>query len=156
MLCKNFFSTMTRIHSPYRPIVAAAIKKTGGLGRWARRFGVHRSTIHDWTTQGAVPADRAVIIERESFHMATRQELRPGDYWEWWPDLPSPSNETATVVPELRHIAARHGCSCHELQSAIEALLVVYKQHMKNTRRALDGSPDDDDARVGCMIGTAK
>jgi|GEM_PF-2528744 len=79
-----------------RAIVRAALNRSGGMVRWAKRFGYHRSTVCDWIKAGAVPANRAVVIERESHHVTTRQEMRPTDYWEWWPDLPKPSEDAST------------------------------------------------------------
>lgn len=73
--------------------VHAAIRLAGGVSKWARRFNITRSSIYDWIARAEVPSDRAVVIERESCHLAKRQDLRPNDYWEWWPDLPLPVDQ---------------------------------------------------------------
>ncbi|CAB3906373.1 MULTISPECIES: Cro/CI family transcriptional regulator [Achromobacter] len=77
-------------HSEAQAIVRTAIRNAGGVTKWARRFGIQRGSIYEWIERAEVPSDRAVIIERESCGVAKRQDLRPNDYWDWWPDLPRP------------------------------------------------------------------
>ncbi|WP_033365702.1 YdaS family helix-turn-helix protein [Bordetella sp. FB-8] len=72
-------------------LVKAALRNAGGVSRWARFFGIARTSIYDWIKKGEVPMKRALTIEKESRGLARRQELRPGDYWECWPELEAPS-----------------------------------------------------------------
>lgn len=78
-----------------KAVVHLALKRSGGISKWARRFSMARSSIYDWIERGEVPPNRAVVIEKESHGLATRQELRPRDYWNYWPDLPRPNDSDA-------------------------------------------------------------
>ena len=87
---------MFKVKPEDQQTVRAALKRSGGITKWARRFQIARTSIYEWVEKGEVPADRAVTIERESGGVAQRQELRPADFWKWWPDLPPPGSLALT------------------------------------------------------------
>jgi DNA-binding transcriptional regulator YdaS (Cro superfamily) len=62
----------------------------GGSGEFARKCGISEVYLYQLTAKqdGRQPSPRlSVIFERESGGLVTRQELRPEDYQNIWPDL---------------------------------------------------------------------
>ncbi|GAA0493556.1 helix-turn-helix domain-containing protein [Pigmentiphaga daeguensis] len=60
----------------------------GGQSALARRLGVSAVTVNQWLKhERPVPAARCVAIERATNGAVTRQELRPHDWAEIWPEL---------------------------------------------------------------------
>ena len=54
----------------------------------ARRVGVSDVCISQWRNEiRQVPIERAVLIERHTDGAVTRQELRPDDWRDIWPEL---------------------------------------------------------------------
>lgn len=60
----------------------------GTQGRLAKALGVSRVAIHLWAEEKRpVPVVRAVALERATGGEVTRQEVRPNDWQEFWPEL---------------------------------------------------------------------
>lgn len=56
--------------------------------RLANALGLSAPTISDWCTgKKAVPVERCVAIERATNGEVTRQDLRPDDWQDIWPEL---------------------------------------------------------------------
>jgi len=54
----------------------------------AKALGVQPPSVSDWITgKKAVPLDRCTAIERATLGAVTRQDLRPDDWQEHWPEL---------------------------------------------------------------------
>ena len=43
--------------------------------------------VINWRERGSVPSDYALAIEELTGGRVTRKDLRPDDYWFWWPEL---------------------------------------------------------------------
>lgn len=55
--------------------------------------------VTKWTTGiNWFPVEHCVSIERETGGKITRKDLRPLDYWTYWPDLPAPKAEEKDEV----------------------------------------------------------
>lgn len=66
--------------SPAELCLHAGIKNLDQLRQWRHGY------------QGRKPdAPYCVAIERATAGAVTRADLRPDDYWLYWPDLPAPS-----------------------------------------------------------------
>lgn len=81
------------------PIDSAA-KLVGSLTELARMLKVAPPTVHEWKVgRRPVPAARCVDIERVTHGAVTRQQLRPNDWANYWPELaqaPAHSAQAAT------------------------------------------------------------
>lgn len=75
-------------------IIAAATQPFGGTkAGLARVLGVSTMTVCEWASgRRDVPPRRALQIEQLTGGAVGRVQLRPGDYWTIWPDLPAPAN----------------------------------------------------------------
>lgn len=60
----------------------------GAIALLAKRISGHQSDVSDWV-KGVrpVPAARCVAIEKATAGQVTRQELRPDDWHQIWPEL---------------------------------------------------------------------
>lgn len=68
--------------------VRAACEHAGGLHSLARLLGVAAPVVHRWATgERAVPIIRCVEIEKATNGKITRQQLRPDDWDQIWPEL---------------------------------------------------------------------
>jgi DNA-binding transcriptional regulator YdaS (Cro superfamily) len=47
-----------------RRAAAAAVKSAGGPAALGKAMGLRRSTVHDWTTTGGIPAARVPAVSR--------------------------------------------------------------------------------------------
>jgi DNA-binding transcriptional regulator YdaS (Cro superfamily) len=63
---------------------------------FAKRCGTSRGHLQNICYGKKCAAELAVAIERESGGDVTRQELRPKDYWQVWPELPAPKPAKAS------------------------------------------------------------
>lgn len=70
-------SGMDEIHPLDKPGVRAQIMAA---------FCVSPQVISNWKTRGT-PVEHCNNIEKITAGKVTRQELRPDDFWEIWPDL---------------------------------------------------------------------
>lgn len=58
----------------------------------AQALGVTPPVVSDWVTgKKGVPLERCVQIERATNGEVTRQDLRPDDYQDIWPELAQPA-----------------------------------------------------------------
>lgn len=74
--------------------VLRASKTLGGHAALARALGVKPPTVQQWVNgERPVPPGRCVSIERLTSGNVTRQELRPDDWKDYWPEL----------VPAVQH-----------------------------------------------------
>lgn len=67
----------------------------GGMADFARRCGITAIYLSQLAARqdGRTPSPKLCnVMVRESYGALTRQELRPEDYWEHWPDLPDPAH----------------------------------------------------------------
>lgn len=70
-----------------------------GLTALASAIGVSATTVHEWKMgKRPVPEKRCVQIEQITLGRVTRQQLRPGDWIEIWPEL-------ATQAPQATEAA---------------------------------------------------
>ena len=68
--------------------IERAITQLGGLTAFALAIGVKPPTASEWRKNiRPIPPKRCVIIERLTGHKVTRQEMRPNDWHEIWPEL---------------------------------------------------------------------
>ncbi|MDO9235982.1 MAG: Cro/CI family transcriptional regulator [Aquabacterium sp.] len=69
-----------------------------GRSLWlANAVGVSPPVVSDWCTgKKAVPLERCVAIERATNGEVTRQDLRPDDWQDIWPEL---AQAPATIAP---------------------------------------------------------
>ncbi|MBU3595112.1 helix-turn-helix domain-containing protein [Polynucleobacter sp. 86C-FISCH] len=66
-----------------------AIEYVGNAGALASKLKVVPSTIANWKARtGMVPPKYCAKIEQITGGAITRQDLRPNDWLEYWPDLP--------------------------------------------------------------------
>lgn len=73
--------------SDFLPI-RAACGYVGGLQSLARHLGVAAPVVHKWATgKQAVPIIRCVEIEKLTSGHVMRQQLRPDDWDQIWPEL---------------------------------------------------------------------
>lgn len=65
------------------------ISKLGGTNECARIAGVKPPSVSEWRARGEIPTDKHVVlaVEAEKRGIAKRIDLRPNDYWKFWPDL---------------------------------------------------------------------
>lgn len=72
----------------------------GSQTQLARAIGVQPQLIWQWSTEvRKVPIERCVAIERATNGAVTRQDLRPDDWQDIWPEL-GQLISTAAVVSE--------------------------------------------------------
>jgi len=68
-----------------------AVEMLGGPVEAARKLNLKRyQTAQSWTRHG-VPAAYCARIEQLLAHRVTRQQLRPADWRELWPELAAPA-----------------------------------------------------------------
>lgn len=73
--------------SDFRPIRHAS-ELAGSLHKLAKMLGVTPAIVHRWATgEQEVPIIRAVEIEVLTNGAVTRQQLRPKDWKQIWPEL---------------------------------------------------------------------
>ncbi|WP_430869651.1 transcriptional regulator [Cupriavidus basilensis] len=70
----------------------AAVIDAGGPSKVARELGVEPPTISQWISLDTrrnrpVPTERMARLERLLRFQVTRQDLRPNDWHEIWPEL---------------------------------------------------------------------
>lgn len=69
-------------------IAAKACQIFGGQAAFARALGVSSPTVSQWVSGGRpIPPKRCVAIEQATGGKVTRQELRPHDWADHWPEL---------------------------------------------------------------------
>lgn len=57
----------------------------------ARALGVTPPVVSDWVTgKKGIPLERCVQIERATLGEVRRQDLRPDDWQDFWPELAEP------------------------------------------------------------------
>ena len=66
--------------------VDTAAKVIGGRERMAKVLGVSVAAVGNWKNRG-VPYEKCVAIERATSGAVTRQDLRPHDWADIWPEL---------------------------------------------------------------------
>ena len=72
----------------YKSPVDHAAQMVGGLTALARLLGVSVPTVHEWkTNKRPVPISRCFGIENVTNGAVTRQQLRPDDWQNIWPEL---------------------------------------------------------------------
>lgn len=63
----------------------------GAATRLAREISGHVNDVVQWSMEKKeVPVRRAVAVERATGGAVTRQDLRPNDWHEIWPELATP------------------------------------------------------------------
>jgi DNA-binding transcriptional regulator YdaS (Cro superfamily) len=70
----------------------------GGMADFARRCDISPIYLSQLAARqdNRVPSVKLCnVMVRESAGVLTREELRPDDYWEHWPDLPAPVQQQA-------------------------------------------------------------
>lgn len=68
--------------------IEKAITFFGSQANLAKELEVKRMNIQYWKKSNAsIPIKRCLQIEQLTNGAVTRQDLRPDDYWEIWPDL---------------------------------------------------------------------
>lgn len=88
--------------------VESAIQIVGGLTALARLLGVAPPTVHEWKTgKRPVPVERCVAIERATESAVTRQDLRPDDWQDIWPELAVTQLENPSIDKDLDHFMAQ-------------------------------------------------
>jgi len=81
--------------------VVRAIELAGSLSRFAEIAGVKPPTAHEWKTgERQVPPRRCYLIETGLSGQVTRQELRPHDCFEHWPELAATQQTPAQAAQE--------------------------------------------------------
>lgn len=81
--------------------VIQAYKLLGGQAAMARLMRISSVTVHEWK-QGKrpVPPKRCVQIEQFTNGVVKRQQLRPDDYLEHWPELAQAHANIAQAATE--------------------------------------------------------
>jgi len=93
-----------------------AIEIVGGVGRLATALGVGQSVVSNWRARGTLlEAKHCVAIERLTQGAVTRQQMRPADWWEIWPELAQPPG--SNDLPATKPIA--EPCALETKQEAI-------------------------------------
>lgn len=68
--------------------VLKAASLLGGQKQLGDRIGASQSEVSQWVTgRRPVPPKKAAAIERVTAGEVTRQQLRPGDWQQLWPEL---------------------------------------------------------------------
>ena len=71
----------------------------------AKDLGVSQGLVSQWILgKTLVSPKKCVHIERITNGQVTRQDLRPNDYWELWPDLTAPQDEVPSIPEDLRAV----------------------------------------------------
>ena len=74
--------------------IERAITQLGGLSAFASAVGVKPPTVVEWRKNiRPIPPKRCVSIERLTGYKVTRQEIRPDDWQEIWPELVEQQHE---------------------------------------------------------------
>lgn len=70
-----------------------------GAADLARHVGASPALVYQWRTgRRPVPVKWCAAIEKATGGAVTRQDLRPDDYWEIWPELPAPFPQPAQAA----------------------------------------------------------
>jgi DNA-binding transcriptional regulator YdaS (Cro superfamily) len=73
------------------------IEQLGGPSAVARMCGISAPSVCDWRKNG-IPPKRCFRIEQLNSVGLKRWDLRPGDWWEHWPELIGMSGAPAIPV----------------------------------------------------------
>lgn len=78
-------------------------QKRGRSLAMSQALGVSAPVVSDWVTgKKAVPVERCVFIERATDGAVTRQDLRPDDWQDIWPELAaSPANRAQAATQSV-------------------------------------------------------
>ena len=79
----------------------------GAIAELAKAIGGFSSDISGYIKEESpkpVPPKTCVAIEKATTGKVTRKDLRPEDYWEWWPDLAAPEQELPPIPEELKAV----------------------------------------------------
>lgn len=73
--------------------IARAIQRMGGPSKAAQKLGgIAPQNFYHWMGQTnrntKVPPEHCVDFELETEGEVTRKQLRPDDWWRFWPELP--------------------------------------------------------------------
>lgn len=72
--------------------MAKAISAAGTQEALAKRLGIRQCLVSQWLRgKRPVASAKAVRIEQLFGGEVTRQDLRPDDWWEIWPELSEPT-----------------------------------------------------------------
>ena len=71
-----------------------AIERANGVGKLATSIGCGQSAVSNWRARGTYP-DPVFCVRIERLYDVPRQELRPTDWQDIWPELAPPSAEDA-------------------------------------------------------------
>lgn len=75
-------------------VIDRAARAVGSQSALALALGVTKAAVWQWKADGRqVPIEHCLAIERATNGAVTRQDLRPTDYWQIWPDLPAPADQ---------------------------------------------------------------
>lgn len=86
--------------------VAQAARVAEGQAQLARLLKVAPSTVNQWISgKRPVPIERCVAIERLTRGVVARQDLRPDDWREIWPEIAA-LTAAPSQAPELAQEAA--------------------------------------------------
>lgn len=78
-----------------------AVSRLGGVGKLAAAIGVAQPVVSNWRARGTVlDAIHCVSIERATGGQVTRQDLRPNDWADVWPELAA---QQAVETAEVAH-----------------------------------------------------
>ena len=85
-----------------------AIERAGGVGRLAVAIGVGQSVISNWRARGTKP-DPVHCVAIERFTAVSRQDLRPDDWQQIWPELAAVPSEAPDPSAQPTTQEAPHG-----------------------------------------------
>lgn len=85
-----------------------AIRLGGGVAGLAEKLGESKQTVSNWRGRGGAPANRCPAIEQLTG--VSRQELRPNDWRDYWPELDA---APAPAAPEDIPAAGAPGPAAH-------------------------------------------
>ena len=77
--------------------LAEYLESRGAQAELARALNVSPVLVHQWATTRPVPIPRVLSIEKATNGEVTRQDLRPDDWQDIWPDY----------IPERRRAPGR-------------------------------------------------
>ena len=70
---------------------------------FAKDLGVSQGLVSQWLLgKTLVSPKKCVFIEQITNGAVTRQDLRPNDYWEYWPELAPPSVDVPPIPDDCK------------------------------------------------------
>lgn len=76
------------------------LSTTESAASLARKLGITPVLISQWRTGvRPVPIERCTAIEQATSGIVTRKDLRPGDYWQIWPEIDDRLTDGNAIAP---------------------------------------------------------